>query len=170
MANSVIVLKTAVAAPVNNTLLELTLRATDVTPEDIILYPRPLEAVADLVTVTLVEMGITNTWPTVNQVTGGVEWYQDGFKYTGAISAGSAIYPSVGDVDSGVLYGPSGIDYSGTLVQPVVSDVKSGVTYGAGGTEFTGTLVPGSSGSSIHIDVDTGNLYKDISPLLILKL
>lgn len=54
-----------------------------------------------------------------------------------------AIFPSVGDVDLGVTYGPSGADYTGTLEQPAEADVLSGVQYGAGGVEFTGSLAGG---------------------------
>ncbi len=57
------------------------------------------------------------------------------------------------------------------LSVPVIADVKSGVVYGKQGTELTGTYVAvGGGGSDIHMDVDTGNLYKEISTLLILKL
>lgn len=170
MANSVIILKPVADAPVDTTLLELTLRATDVTPENIILYPRPLPASAGLAVVTLVTMGITDTWPSVNAVTGGIEWYQDGFKYTGSLSGGSAVFPPVGDVDIGVIFGPTGTDYTGTLEQPAVTDVKSGVSYGANGTEFTGTLVAGGGGTGPFMDIDTGDLYTALSTLLILKL
>ena len=60
------------------------------------------------------------------------------------------VYPAVGDVDSGVQYGPTGTDYTGTLVQPAEADVESGVSYGAGGTEFTGTLVVGGGGGNTY--------------------
>jgi hypothetical protein len=59
-----------------------------------------------------------------------------------------AVYPVVGDVDTGIQYGPTGADYTGTLEQPAEADVESGVTYGAGGTEFTGTLVAGGGGNT----------------------
>lgn len=118
--NSVIVLKSAADAPADATLLELTLRATDATPENIILYPRPSLAAAGLAVITLVAMGITDTWPTVNQVTGGIEWYQDGFKYVGALSAGAAVFPAEPDVRTGVIYGPGGSDYTGSYA-PVAS-------------------------------------------------
>lgn len=118
--NSVIVLKSAADAPADATLLELTLRATDATPENIILYPRPSLAAAGLAVITLVAMGITDTWPTVNQVTGGIEWYQDGVKYIGALSAGAAVFPTEPDVRTGIVYGPSGSDYTGTY-SPVAS-------------------------------------------------
>jgi hypothetical protein len=59
-----------------------------------------------------------------------------------------AVFPSVGDVDQGVDYGPTGADYTGTLVQPDEADVALGVQYGAGGAEFEGTLVGG--GASEH--------------------
>lgn len=145
MPNSVIILKPALDAPADTTLLELTLRATDATPENIILYPRPSLAAAVLVVITLVAMGITDSWPVYNQVTQGVEWYQDGVKYIGTLSSGAAVFPGVPDVRQGIIYGPSGADY-------------------------IGTLIVGSGGSDIHMDVDTGSLYKEISDLLILKL
>jgi hypothetical protein len=116
--NSVIVLKPAADAPVDSTLPELTLRATDATPENIILYPRPSALAAGLVVITLAAMGITDTWPTINQVTGGIEWYQDGFKYTGALSAGAAVFPAEPDVRTGVIYGPGGSDYTGSYSPP----------------------------------------------------
>ena len=56
-----------------------------------------------------------------------------------------AVFPAVGDVDTGVAFGPTGADYTGTLEQPAESDVLLGVQYGAGGTEFTGTAVGGGS-------------------------
>lgn len=56
-------------------------------------------------------------------------------------------YPPVGDVDSGVVFGPSG-QYIGTLVQPVEADVKLGVDYGADGTEFEGTYEAGGGGNT----------------------
>ena len=59
-----------------------------------------------------------------------------------------AVYPSVGDVDSGVQYGPNSTDYTGTLEQPAITDVLSGVQYGAGGTEFTGTATGGGGGNT----------------------
>lgn len=62
--------------------------------------------------------------------------------------ASSGTFPAVGDVDSGVTYGPTGADYTGTLVQPAEADVRNGTSYGAGGTEFTGTLVGGGGGGT----------------------
>lgn len=56
------------------------------------------------------------------------------------------VFPSVGDVDSGVAYGPTGADYTGTLIQPDEADVTSGVQYGAGGSEFTGSATGGGGG------------------------
>lgn len=170
MPNSVIILKSAVDAPADTTLLELTLRPTDATPGNIILYPRPSLAAAGLAVITLVAMGITDTWPSVNSVTGGIEWYQDGFKYTGSLSGGSAVFPPVGDVDLGVIFGPTGTDYTGTSVNPAEADVRTGTTYGAGGTEFTGTLVAGGGGAGPFMDIDTGSLYTALGTLLILKL
>ena len=89
--NSVIVLKAAVDAPVDSTLPELTLHATDATPENIILYPGPAAVAAGLVVITLAAMGVTDTWPTINQVTGGVEWYQDGVKYAGTATGAPVV-------------------------------------------------------------------------------
>jgi hypothetical protein len=56
------------------------------------------------------------------------------------------VFPSVGDVDLGVTFGPTGADYTGTLEQPAETDVLVGVQYGAGGTEFTGEAVAGGGG------------------------
>jgi hypothetical protein len=114
MPNSVVILKPVADAPVDSTLLELTLRATDATPADIVLYPRPSLGAVGLAVITLVAMGITDTWPTINQVTGGIEWLQDGVKFTGALSAGAAVFPTEPDVRSGVIYGPGGSDYTGS--------------------------------------------------------
>ena len=58
---------------------------------------------------------------------------------------GGGTYPSEGDVDLGVDYGPTGVEYEGTLLQPVESDVRLGVDYGADGTEFEGTYDAGGS-------------------------
>jgi hypothetical protein len=118
MPNSVIILAPAADAPVDATLLELTLRATDATPENIILYPRPSLAAAGLAVITLVAMGITDSWPSVNQVTGGIEWLQNGVKFTGALSAGAAVFPAQPDVRTGVTYGPGGTDYTGSYDPP----------------------------------------------------
>ena len=59
---------------------------------------------------------------------------------------GGGVFPLEGDVDSGIIYGPSGTDYTGTLTQPDPSDVLAGVLYGADGTEFTGTATGGGGG------------------------
>jgi hypothetical protein len=118
MPANVIILTPAVDAPADRTPLELTLRATDATPENIILYPRPSLLAAGLVVITLAAMGVSDTWPTINQVTGGVEWYQDGVKFTGAAGAGSAVFPTEPDVRTGVTYGPSGTDYTGSYSPP----------------------------------------------------
>lgn len=56
------------------------------------------------------------------------------------------VFPSVGDVDNGITYGPTGADYTGTLEQPDVTDVLVGVQYGAGGAEFTGEATGGGGG------------------------
>lgn len=60
-----------------------------------------------------------------------------------------AVFPTVGDVDAGTTYGPTGADYTGTLEQPDVADVLVGVQYGAGGTEFTGEATGGGGFISI---------------------
>jgi hypothetical protein len=69
--------------------------------------------------------------------------------FTQESTSGNAVYPTVGNVDLSIQYGPNGTDYTGTLVQPAVGDVKSGTTYGAGGTEFTGTFAGGGGGTFI---------------------
>jgi len=56
------------------------------------------------------------------------------------------VFPSVGDVDLGVTFGPTGADYTGTLAQPEESNVLIGVQYGADGNEFTGTATGGGGG------------------------
>lgn len=89
--NSVIVLTPAADTPVDLTLPELTLRATDATPENIILYPAPAAIAAGLVVITLAAMGVTDSWPTINQVTGGIEWYQDGVKYSGTATGAPVV-------------------------------------------------------------------------------
>lgn len=63
-------------------------------------------------------------------------------------AGGSPVFPAVGDVDLGVIFGPNSNDYTGTLKQPSVTDVKLGVQYGAGSTEFTGTLAGGGGETS----------------------
>lgn len=65
------------------------------------------------------------------------------------LTGGGGTFPAVGDVDSGVTFGPNGADYTGTLVQPAVTNVLNGVQYGAGGTEFTGTATAGGGGSGV---------------------
>lgn len=62
------------------------------------------------------------------------------------------VFPSAGDVDSGITYGPTGADYTGTLEQPAESDVLAGVQYGAGGTEFTGSATGGGGGNIFIIN------------------
>jgi len=52
----------------------------------------------------------------------------------------TAVFPTVGNVHTGINYGPTGADYAGTLTHPAVTDVHDGVQYGAGGNELTGTL------------------------------
>lgn len=167
----VIVLAAVQAPPVDTTLLELTLRATDATPENVILYPRPSLSAAGLFVVVLTAMGISDSWPRYDQVLQGIVWYQNGVKYVGNYSAGGpspAVFPVVGDVDLGTVYGPTGADYTGTLKQPAITDVLSGVQYGAGGTEFTGTASSGVSG--VLLDVDTNNLFETLNGPFIHKL
>ena len=67
-------------------------------------------------------------------------------EFTTPILGVGQVFPSVGDVDNGVTYGPTGADYTGTLEQPAESDVLLGVQYGGGGTEFTGTATGGGGG------------------------
>ena len=52
----------------------------------------------------------------------------------------TAVFPTVGNVHTGINYGPTGADYAGTLTHPAVTAVHDGVQYGAGGNELTGTL------------------------------
>jgi len=170
MTTNVVILKSVDLVPQSTALLELILRAGDATPQNVILYPRPLQEVNSFVSLTLVDSYQADTWPDPSQVPKGIVWYKDGVRYEGTWSSGNSVFPLVGDVDLGIKYGPTGIDYTGTLVQANTADVKSGVSYGAGGTEFTGTLSTGGSSTGIHLDVDTGNIYKEITPILILKL
>lgn len=58
----------------------------------------------------------------------------------GYLEEPDAVYPSVGDVENGTLYGPSGTEYTGTLVVPDAGDVRSGVGYGSGGSALTGNV------------------------------
>lgn len=67
-------------------------------------------------------------------------------EFTTPTLGGGGVYPAVGDVDSGVIYGPSGTDYTGTLEVPGQPDVLLGVQYGADSTEFTGEAVAGGGG------------------------
>lgn len=62
-----------------------------------------------------------------------------------------AVFPAEGDVDLGVNYGATGVEYTGTLVQPDEADVLTGVQYGADGTELTGSATGGGGGSFISI-------------------
>lgn len=63
-----------------------------------------------------------------------------------------AVFPSEGDVDQGVEYGPTGADFTGNLEQPAEADVAEGVQYGAGGVEFTGEFQGG--GGNIFINIE----------------
>lgn len=63
---------------------------------------------------------------------------------------GGGTFPVAGDVDAGVIYGPTN-NLTGTLQQPAAGDVQTGVGYGAGGVEFTGTFAAPAVG-----DVDLG--------------
>ena len=70
-----------------------------------------------------------------------------------------AVFPTAAQVESGVVYGPTGADFTGTLgdgitigsrftptfnspneVYPTAAQVELGVVYGPDGTNFTGTL------------------------------
>lgn len=75
----------------------------------------------------------------------GSSYYID-VVFTQESTTASAVYPTVGNVDLSVTYGPTGADYTGTLVQPAITNVLTGVQYGADGTEFTGTATGGGSG------------------------
>lgn len=119
MSNSVIILKSAIDYVVAYQEFELTLYPVDVTPSTVILNLSELEIIVTPVVITLAPMGITDTWPVVNQVTGGIEWYQDGVKFVGTLSSGSSVFPIEPDVRIGIIYGPSGIDYTGTYNPPV---------------------------------------------------
>lgn len=80
------------------------------------------------------------TFPTASQVLSGIQFGPNGTDYTGNV-----ILPSVGDVQSGVTFGPSS-GSTGTFAVPTAGQVEVGVQYGAGGTEFTGTLsIPSAS-------------------------
>lgn len=62
---------------------------------------------------------------------------------------GTLELPAVGDVDLGVGFGDGGTEFSGTLVVPAEGDVRSGTGYGAGGTEFTGSMAAGGGGTGV---------------------
>jgi hypothetical protein len=83
------------------------------------------------------------TVPAIADVKSGVEYGQQGTELTGTYIGGGGVYPVEGDVDAGVVYGPSS-NLTGTLEQPAPTDVKLGVQYGADGTEFTGELAGGA--------------------------
>lgn len=83
----------------------------------------------------------SGTFPAVGDVEAGVV-YGPTDNLTGTLAL-----PAAGDVDLGVGYGASGTEFSGTLKQPAEADVRSGTQYGAGGTEFTGSLVAGGGGA-----------------------
>lgn len=78
--------------------------------------------------------------------------YQIDVVFTQESTSASAVYPTAGNVDLSIQYGPNGTDYTGTLVQPAITDVKTGITYGAGGTEFTGTATGGGGGNIFIIN------------------
>lgn len=50
------------------------------------------------------------------------------------------VWPAAWDVEDGVIYGPTGADYTGTFAVPTEAQVEDGVGFGADGTEFTGSL------------------------------
>lgn len=68
---------------------------------------------------------------------------------------GGGTFPAVGDVELGVVYGPTD-DLTGTLVVPAAGDVESGVGFGAGGTEFTGSFAAPAAGD-VQSGVGFGN-------------
>lgn len=78
----------------------------------------------------------------------GSSYYID-VVFTQESTTASAVYPTVGNVDLSVTYGPTGADYTGTLVQPAITNVLTGVQYGADGTEFTGTATSGGETSYV---------------------
>lgn len=61
-----------------------------------------------------------------------------------------AVYPSVNDVENGVVFGGG----TGTLVVPAEADVKQGVDYGANGTEFEGEFAGGGGSGGRIIGVN----------------
>lgn len=155
MTTTVLTLVSAVDQIPSSVLLELTLRATDATPANIILYPRPLPIAPNPVVIILTADGISDSWPTLDQVTGGVYWYENGVKRVGAASTGDAIYPVEADVKDGVVYGPEGNDFTGVYdptaddVYPVDTDVRLGVHYGPTGADHTGTLIVSVGGTKV---------------------
>lgn len=76
----------------------------------------------------------------------GAEWQVALFGNDSDLAA-LGTYPAVGDVDAGVVYGPTA-NLTGTLVQPAAADVRAGTGFGAAGTEFTGSLVVGGGGAA----------------------
>lgn len=92
--------------------------------------------------------GVGAVFPAIGKVIAGQVYGPNGNDYTGNVQL-----PSVNDVDNGVGFGASGTEFTGVLLLPAPADVKLGTTYGANGTEFTGTLA-GGGGSNIFINLD----------------
>jgi hypothetical protein len=57
------------------------------------------------------------------------------------IGGGTGVYPTVGNVRTGITYGPTGADYTGDVTLPTTSNVRNGISYGSLGTEATGNIV-----------------------------
>jgi hypothetical protein len=53
---------------------------------------------------------------------------------------GTVILPSEDNVQSGVMYGTSGIQFTGNITVPNITQVVDGVGFGASGIEFIGIL------------------------------
>jgi len=73
--------------------------------------------------------------------------------FTNVYSPGGGVYPAEGDVEAGVSYGQTGVEYTGTFDVPAEADVLLGVQYGADGVEFEGEATGGGTGL-IYIDLE----------------
>jgi len=78
--------------------------------------------------------------------------------YTPPVIPAGAVYPIPHDVLSGVVYGPTGADYTGLTVLPAPADVKMGVQYGAP-REYVGTYNPAGGTYPPESDTELGNNY-----------
>lgn len=79
-------------------------------------------------------------YPTVGNVRSGVT-------YASGAMVGTLAVPAAADVQAGVTFGADGTEYTGTFAAPAAGDVQSGVTYGGGGNEFTGTFAAPAAGN-----------------------